>query len=321
VPASKWGQENPDNIYRIIPIAHGGRYVVHGKRHANPPADVSYTLVADTNTSITVGLLGQKDVVADADGAFAITLDETPADGRRNHIQVTPDARYLFIRDSLSDWQQTANFLKVERLNPPTRAPLTMDELASRAGLVMRDGVAPAYYWSRLVLNARPGEMSQPHGTGPSGGLLTQVTSHGWLALKDGEAAIVRFDPLEAAYCSMVLYDIWGRSLEYRDHLTSLNTSQMAADADGAFSFVISAQDPGVHNWLDTTGLHEVSVGLRWQGISPNAKTPPRVTTQVVDASQLPPAISAGVRRVSPEQRAAQIRERQEAYDRRFVET
>lgn len=321
VPQSKWGQENPDNIYRIIPIAQGGQYVVRGKRSANPPSDVSYTLVADTNTSITVGLLGQADIVSQADGSFEITLDERPADGRKNHIQITPDARYLFIRDSLGDWRQTPNRLRVERLNAPAREPLTIDELAARAALVMRDGVTPAYYWSRLVLNAQPGSLSQPTGTGPSGGLLTQITSHGWFALKEGEVGVVSFDPVEATYCSIVLYDIWGRSLEYRDHLTSLNNTQMEADADGRFSFVISPRDPGVHNWLDTTGLHEFTMGVRWQGLSPNVKTPPQVSTHVVNAGQLGTVLPPAIRKLSAEQRAAQIRERQQAYDRRFVES
>jgi hypothetical protein len=94
----------------------------------------------------------------------------------------------------------------------------------------------------------------------------------------------------------------------------------MEADGDGNFSLVIAAKDPGVHNWVDTLGLHEFSAGLRWQGISPNAKRPPHIETRVIDAKLLPEAMPAKIRKVSPEQRAAQIRQRQETYDRRFVE-
>ena len=86
-------------------------------------------------------------------------------------------------------------------------------------------------------------------------------------------------------------------------------------------SFVVAADDPGVHNWLDTTGLHEFAVGLRWQGISPNVKKPPQVSTRVVDAGQLSSTMPTAIRKVSAEQRAAQIRERQQGYDRRFVES
>jgi hypothetical protein len=319
VPESRWGQENPDNCYRIIPIGHGGRYVVHGQRQPRPPSDVSYVLVADTNTSITVGLLGQSDLEVAADGSFQITLDEMPANGRRNHIQVTPDAQYLFIRDTLGDWRQTPNALRVERINPPTRGPLSKDELAARAARVMHVGVAPAYYWARLVLNVPVGTLVQPHGTGPSGGLLTQISAPGWFALKDGEAAIVTFSDVLSAYRSIVLYDIWGRTLEYRDHLTSMNNTMMVPDDDGRFSFVIAATDPGVHNWLDTMGLHEVAVGLRWQGIFENAKNPPHVETRVAAMPDLKTLLPVGIRTITREQRAKQLLERQQTYDMRFV--
>jgi len=320
VPESRWGSENPDNLYRIIPIAHGGRYVLRGKRQANPPSDVSYVLVADTNTSITIGLLGQSDLEVAADGSFEITLDETPANGRKNHIQTTPQAQYLFIRDSLSDWLQTPNALRIERLNPPSAPPVTMDELAARAALVMQLGVAPAYYWNRLILNAPGQTMSQPKGTGPSGGLLTQQTSHGWLVLNEGQSAIMNFTQIEAAYTSIVLYDMWGRSLEYRDHLTSLNNTQMKPDADGSFSFVIAAEDPGVHNWLDTMGLNELNAGIRWQGISPSVTEPPRVSVAVIGSGELSRSMPDGIERVTQAQRAAQIARRQQEYDRRFTE-
>jgi len=237
VPESRWGMENPDNCYRIIPMEYGGRYAVHGQVQENPPTHSSYVLVADTNTSVTEGLLEFKDLDVAADGSFTLTLDESPANGRRNHIQLTPYARYLFNRDTMGDWMQTPHALRVERLNPPSRGPLTMDELADRASRVMHDGVAAMVYWERITLNEPMGTYRQPQLTGPSGGLLTQMSASGWVRLADDEAFLATCDPVEASYFSHVLYDLWGRSLEYRDHFTSLNNAQMAPDADGRFTF------------------------------------------------------------------------------------
>ena len=45
VPGSRWGGDNPDNIYRIIPIDSKARYRLDGVLSDNPPANVSYTLV------------------------------------------------------------------------------------------------------------------------------------------------------------------------------------------------------------------------------------------------------------------------------------
>jgi hypothetical protein len=42
----------------------------------------------------------------------------------------------------------------------------------------------------------------------------------------------------------------------YWSRTGSMNMSQMAAESDGSFTYVVAHQDPGVYNWLDTGGLH-----------------------------------------------------------------
>ena len=321
VPESRWGQENADNAYRIIPVEYGGKYVIRGQRQKNPPSHVSYMLVADTNTSVTVGLLEQHDLDVAPDGSFEITLDESAADGRKNHIQITSDALYLFIRDTMGDWLQTPNALWVERVNPPTREPLSMDELTDRAIRVMRDGVAPAYYWQRIVLNIPMQTISEPHLTGAIGGLLTQISCGGWVRLGEDEAAVITLDTIDAAYQNVQLYNLWGMSLEYRDRLTSLNNSQMKHDADGRLTFVVSARDPGIHNWLDNTGKSEVTVMFRWQGLPPGTSHGPALNMDIVKVQDLEAALSSSVARVTPEERAKQMLTRQRAYDRRFLDS
>ena len=318
VPESRWGQENADNTYRIIPVDHDGQYVVSGQRQQHPPSHISYMLVADTNTSVTVGLIEQHEMDIAADGSFEITLDKTPSNGRRNHIQITPDALYLFIRDTMGDWNQTPDALRVRRLNPATREPLSIDELTARAVRVMRDGVAPAYYWQRIVLNIPMQSISQPHLTGALGGLLTQLSCGGWTRLGDDEAAIITIDPVDAAYRNVQLYNLWGASLDYRDHLTSLNNSQMTAGPDGRLTFVISSRDPGIANWLDNLGIGEVTVMMRWQGLSATAKEP-SVGMTIVKFAELDSALPSGVVRMTREERAGQILARQRSYDRRFL--
>jgi hypothetical protein len=320
VPESRWGQENADNIYRTIPVEYGGQYVVSGQRQPHPPSHISYMLVADTNTSVTVGLIEQHDMDIASDGIFTITLDNTPANGRKNHIQLTSEARILFIRDTMGDWDQTPDALRVKRLNPPAREPLSIDELAARAVRVMRDGVAPAYYWQRIVLNIPMQSISQPHLTGAVGGLLTQLSCGGWTRLDREEAAVITIDPVDAAYRNVQLYNLWGASLDYRNHLTSFNNSQMKAGADGRLTFVVSSHDPGIYNWLDNLGIAEVTVMMRWQGLSPTAKAP-SVAMNIVKFADLDSVLPAGAARVTPEERTTQMAARQRAYDRRFLDS
>ena len=321
VPASRWGSENPDNCYRIIPVEQGGSYRITGQRGTNPPSSVSYTLVADTDTSITLGLLDQRDLVISSDGMFVITLDDQPTNGRPNHIQMPSDARYVFIRDSMGDWRQTPNALRAERINPPGRQPLSMDELARRAARAMLTGVYFEVFNLQTTRNTPVNTMSKPILAGAIGGLKTQVNSMGWFRLADDEAAIITADPVDSAYRSFVLYDFWCRSLEYRDRQTSLNNAQMAADADGRVTIIVAHRDPGVQNWIDTTGLHETSGGFRWQGLPGNIAAAPGITTRVVKFAELASALPPGVKHIDAAERARQMAERKTLFDRRFVDS
>ena len=44
VPGSRYSYDNPDNIYRIIPIDGGLKYVVRGQRFKPGPSDVTFSL-------------------------------------------------------------------------------------------------------------------------------------------------------------------------------------------------------------------------------------------------------------------------------------
>lgn len=319
VPGSKWGGDNPDNAYRIIPIAADGRYEVTGHRLDEPSSYVTFQLVGNSTTSQTLASLEQLHMDIAADGSYRITLDRTAAAGRRNHIMVPDGSLYLFIRDSLNDWEkQQPDALRVARLDPPTRAPLTEDELAKTAIRNIRSDVFYAYYAQRLFFNA-PQIMRPPEGSGNVGGLVTQSGSLGHFTLIQDEAAIITASAGGATYRSIVLHDLWLRSLPIRNNQISLTNAQMVPDADGRFTFVISLADPGVHNWLDPCGLRDTLVYHRWQGFPDTSASPPEIHSSKVKFSRLNTELPAGVVRVTPEQRRTQIARRQAAYDRRFA--
>lgn len=70
------------------------------------------------------------------------------------------------------------------------------------------------------------------------------------------EALIVTANAAGALFRNVVLCDLFFMSLSYWSRTGSMNMSQMAADNDGTFTYVVTHQDPGVYNWLDTGGLH-----------------------------------------------------------------
>jgi hypothetical protein len=140
--------------------------------------------------------------------------------------------------------------------------------------------------------------------------------------LKDDEAMVVTATDAGAAFRDFVLHDVWYLTIEYWNRQTSLTAGQMAADADGRYTFVIAHEDPGVHNWLDTGGLHESYALHRWQGL-PRDETAatPQITSRVVPFKDLASALPEGVRTIGQAERAEQLARRGRAFLRRFEES
>ena len=90
IPGSRWGIDNPDSIYRVIPISGSARYVIRG-RVAGRRMTESYFTLWEENMN-TVAVLSGGDLVVEPDRSFTITVDRDPADGRPNHIRSAPEA-------------------------------------------------------------------------------------------------------------------------------------------------------------------------------------------------------------------------------------
>ena len=66
---------------------------------------------------------------------------------------------------------------------------------------------------------------------------------------------MLEFEIPRATYWGLQVGDLWWQAADYVDHQSSLNGYQVEADPDGRARIVVGADDPGVANWLDTTGL------------------------------------------------------------------
>lgn len=323
VPGARMGGDNPDNCYRVGGIAHGARYRAHGRVVGTPPACLTFTLVANYGTSVTIQTLELADVVRDADGNFTLSIDAEPAGSRRNHLQTAPGCKFLFVRDSMSDWStETPVALYLERLDPPAAPPLSDDQIAARAAHRMVEDV-PLYYWFTRLFSGKPvNTLSLQAASGSLGGLVTQAGAQGRLRLDDDEAAVVSVDPAGAAYAGIVLQDWWFRTLDYWERPASVTTSVSRADPDGRHTYVISATDPGVHNWVDTGGVREPLLMYRWQHLPrETVRGGPAVgPVRIVKLKDLESALPADTAMVDSRERARQREQRRAGFDRRLVD-
>jgi hypothetical protein len=96
---------------------------------------------------------------------------------------------------------------------------------------------------------------------------------------------------------------------------------ELAADEDGDFTCVISAHDPGIHNWLDIGGMRRAIFGQRWQAFRAGAaRSDPWMTTKLVKLDDLERELPGGVRRIDAVGRHEQITRREMGFRTRFAE-
>ena len=326
VPGSRHGVDNPDNIYRVIAIDDRSRYELRGRVPPAPAPDVSFTVFSaypgNGEDSHSLGVLTLAELEVDVDGHFTLGVDPAPADGRRNHLQVKPGAKLLFVRDSMHDWATESPIeLEVTRLSGPASAPVDETELVLRTVQIAERAVP---YW----IASMPQWFGQrPHNVIPLAGTTNfayakQANVGAQWRLADDEALVVTVDPMGAAYLGFQIADPWGATPDYITHSASLNAAQAEANADGTISFVVAPRDPQVPNWIDTVGLNEGTLLIRWQGMAPGALVPERSVRQagVVKLSDIATLLPSRTRRLTATERAAQIAARAAGYARRLRE-
>lgn len=320
VPGTRWGIDNPDSVYRVVPISGDERYEIHGRVGEHRMTENYFTL---WNAHMgTVDVLDGRRMEVDADGSFTITVDSDPAGGRPNHVRSTPEAHEFYVRDVLLDWgRDDPNAFTIERLGgPPSRPALTLDEQAAATARMMAHFADFTGKLSHGMYKSPENHFSLAWTADHTGGLRNQVYVAGRFLLEPGEAFVVDVSDGGAEYFTVPLSTIWGTTLDVLDRTGSLNKAQSVANDDGTYTFVISADDPGVHNWIDTDAMGEGILTLRMAEFPEGgAREDLSARGRVVRLDDLDRELP-DVARVTADERAAQLADRRTAYLRRLPE-
>lgn len=322
IPGSRWGIDNPDSVYRVIPISGEQRYEIHGRVGKNRMTENYFTLW-DAGMG-TVAVLNGRTMNVDADGCFTITVDSDPAGGRPNHVQSTPEAHEFYIRDVLLNWDRDdPNHLTVERLGSPTdssQPARTFDEQADATAKMMAYFANFTGKLSHGIYKMPANDFNLAWSADRVGAMRNQVYVMGRFDLSPGEAFVVDVSDGGAEYFTVPLSNIWGTTLDIVDRTGSLNKAQSEPNDDGTYTYVICPTDPGVANWIDSDGLNEGILTLRMaefgdEGPRPDLGARGRVIT-LDDLDREVPTL----RRVSTQERTSSLAERRAAYLRRLPE-
>ena len=104
----------------------------------------------------------------------------------------------------------------------------------------------------------------------------------------------------------------WYESFDYRHHFSGLGCKQAHTNADGSVTIVLSQQDPGTRNWVETAGHREGHMAIRWQ----LSETLPIPQCSVIDVGQA--AQFTGLPPVAQAQREAERALLRRSFDGRF---
>jgi hypothetical protein len=137
------------------------------------------------------------------------------------------------------------------------------------------------------------------------------VTMH-WKLAPD-EALVIAFDSVDSFWMVTNMGAFWN-SMDYVYRPVSYTPSRTAADSDGRVRLVMTHEDPGFHNWIDTQRFDEGYLSFRHIG----TRDFPLIETTVVQRDELAAFLPADSRTVTPEERAAQLHARFDAIRRRY---
>jgi hypothetical protein len=214
------------------------------------------------------------------------------------------------------------NWLKIVRLGPPpSTPPLRPDEQAKRTGEYMQRFANFSYDLSTGMTNGKPNRFHLAYSADRGGALRNQVYVGGHFRLEDDEAFVIDLNDGGARYFTVPISNVWGTTMGIMDRTGSLNKAQSEPNVDGTWTYVLSNSDPGVHNWLDPSGLSEGILTLRMAEFPEQRPNDGLAASgRVVKLRDLESFLPPGTREVTAEERTVQLADRASTYVRRVPE-
>jgi len=309
-------QPNADTIYKTAMIDGAGSYRLRGER-GNVRMFILAQLGPDTirtgKHSPTLATCDFDSLTLDKDGRFDVIISQIRPDGYQGDWwELSPKAEKFMLRIVGCRWgDEREPRFGIDRLDvPPSKGRHSAADLSARLAEI------PAIAFN--CAGAFPDHVAQLRQQGHINslkvvdfsnmtGLSRQSYYEGAYDLADDEALLVEVKiPEEVGYWSLILTNEIYETTDWYNNQSSLNDTQAVLDEDGIFRAVISARDPGVPNWLDTSGYPRGAVQGRWFDTDER----PTPAMRKLKLSGIRAALPAGTLTVSPAERDASIRAR-----------
>jgi hypothetical protein len=338
-PFCKLGGDNADfvyqqawidgnSVYRISGNRGTARFLnvaVQGQRPEMMPGTNNRSLHEPFGDIPETNLFGHQ-LQTSWDGSFELYIGG-PERGP-NWLPTTPNSRKLFIRQGFDSWSELPVRMRIERIGmaeprpmpTPTELIAAMEWAGNFLTGLMQDKPDWTYAYAKEVdpsnLNNFPSVRRNTGNTTYNVDLdkkRGRASSVMCWKLAPDEALIVEFDHSDI-FWMMTNMGVFFTSMDYLYRPVSYTPSRTKVDPDGKVRLVLAHDDPGFHNWIDTQGFEQGHLANR-NMFSDNLT---EFRTRVVKRSELAAAMPAESAKVSPDERAAQLRQRYHAILQRY---
>ncbi|MFE3059792.1 hypothetical protein [Nocardia sp. NPDC059239] len=273
-PYTKMGLDNPDTLYYSANIEPNAEYLLTGVRGST--VDLSFQVLKGDYTATDVpngdDAFDDRRLQINEDGSYQLRFGPPKENPEPNYFVLGEGASMLAVREVYGGWNaERKGSIRIERVDTIGTAPVEagVEQLRKRYRAAGRMLLTRVHTWFNFpkwfYLNLPVNTLTEPRLT--PGGLSTQYSSVGHFELEDDQALIITVPKSDAPYQGFQLGSRWYVSLDYANHQTSLNHQQAQVDPDGMIRMVVSARNPGIANWIETTGRKLGILQFRWQRV------------------------------------------------------
>ena len=276
--------DNPGTVYDAAIISPAFSYVIGGNRGTSAYLGFCLYGTGADGAKRIAGNLDDTDLVLGPDGSFELWLGG--AERSTNWLALEDDITEVMVRqyfvDPAAETEATYTIETVPSLGPPP--DLTLAELEPRLealGRYVRDTVEAETTLSALSASISQAVFRSGKEYVDAGGRPTdppvdvsvvvrvmptpaiQYSGQWFDDLRDDEALVVEGTVPTCRYLSIQLLTRFMESGDWEHHPVFLTDSDLVLEPDGTFRVVITRHDPGLPNWITTTGITSANVAVR----------------------------------------------------------
>lgn len=287
------GGPNPDGEYYLAMLDPAHAYRVSGIRGSSTYVGLQILAGTGLNPRRMATNVPDRDLNVGADGRFSIVFsaaEPTTAQLSGDRwVAVPDDASAIVVREYFADREsEIPAELEIERIGERTAPLLPTDEMIAEKYTSAAFTIAKMFTLHRTVkpemldrpnefLTADAEELGSENTTPDN---LYMIAS--WKLAAD-EALVLDLTPPETRFWNFTLANVWHECIEPRRRPSSLTNAHAKKGPDGNVRLVVSRENPGVPNWIDTGGRERGFMVLRWL----DNPSPPPVTTRVVPLAEV----------------------------------